>query len=208
MNRSPRRVVRRPAIPRSRDPAIRVASRVVDPRVVVPPSTRAMKSRVAVAVASRRARDGCATATLHTRASCRRRSNATKTIRDARGRSTHTRVCESRARSRDRIARANLASRRSIDFMGSNIARMRGNRPRGDLYRASPARARPTSRDRSRRATSDRIARAPDGLPTTVREDDARRARPRSNAIERGRAKDARGDDDDGDAAGDAGGCG
>jgi hypothetical protein len=42
---------RDPAIPRSRDPAIRVASRVVAPRVVVPPSTRAMKSRVAVAVA-------------------------------------------------------------------------------------------------------------------------------------------------------------
>ena len=119
----------------------------------------------------------------------------------------HPRVRIPRARSPDRISRANrIASRRAIDLMGSNIARTRGNRPRGDLYhlyRASPARARVRRRATGRDARhADRIARARDGLPTT--RERGRRAT-RETAIERGRAKDARGDDDDADAAGDAG---
>jgi hypothetical protein len=97
-------------------------------------------------------------------------------------------------------------SDRAIDLMGSNIARTRGNRPRGDLYhlyRASPARARVRRRATGRDARhADRIARAPDGRPTT--RERGRRAT-RETAIERGRAKDARGDDDDADVAGDAG---
>jgi hypothetical protein len=106
-----------------------------------------------------------------------------------------------------RSDRANrIASRRAIDLMGSNIARTRGNRPRGDLYhlyRASPARARVRRRATGRDARhADRIARAPDGRPTT--RERGRRAT-RETAIERGRAKDARGDDDDADVAGDAG---
>jgi hypothetical protein len=110
-------------------------------------------------------------------------------------------VCESRAR--DRPIGSNLASRRAIDLMGSNIARTRGNRPRGDLYRARAreraSRRRATGRD-ARHA--DRIARARDGRPTT--RERGRRAT-RETAIERGRAKDARGDDADADVAGDAG---
>ena len=119
----------------------------------------------------------------------------------------HPRVRIPRARSPDRISRANrIASRRAIDLMGSNIARTRGNRPRGDLYhlyRASPARARVRRRATGRDARhADRIARARDGRPTT--RERGRRAT-RETAIERGRAKDARGDDDDADVAGDAG---
>ena len=72
---------------------------------------------------------------------------------------------------------------------------------RGFISRLARAREK-TSRDRSRRATSDRIARARDGRPTT--RERGRRAT-RETAIERGRAKDARGDDDDADVAGDAG---
>ena len=122
-------------------------------------------------------------------------------------RSTHTRVCESRARDRPIGSRARISiSRRAIDLMGSNIARTRGNRPRGDLYRFISRLAR--ARARRRRATgrdarhADRIARARDGLPTT--RERGRRAT-RETAIERDRTKDARGDDDDADAAGDAG---
>ena len=73
---------------------------------------------------------------------------------------------------------------------------------RGFISRASErtrVRRRATGRD-ARHA--DRIARAPDGRPTT--RERGRRAT-RETAIERGRAKDARGDDDDADVAGDAG---
>ena len=119
-------------------------------------------------------------------------------------RSTHTRVCESRARDRPIGSRARISiSRRAIDLMGSNIARTRGNRPRGDLYRATTARARARRRATGRDARhADRIARARDGRPTT--RERGRRAT-RETAIERDRTKDARGDDDDADAAGDAG---
>ena len=172
-----------------------------------------MKSRVAVAVAVAVARGinpKRRFTTLHSWA-LSSLEYATKTIRDAHPLNpkpidAHPRVRIPRARSPDPIARANLASRRSIDLMGSNIARTRGNRPRGDLYhlyRASPARARVRRRATGRDARhADRIARAPDGRPTT--RERGRRAT-RETAIERGRAKDARGDDDDADVAGDAG---
>ena len=118
----------------------------------------------------------------------------------------HPRVRIPRARSPDPIAHANLASRRSIDLIGlEHRANARKPTARGfisfisRLARARASRRRATGRD-ARHA--DRIARARDGLPAT--RERGRRAT-RETAIERGRAKDARGDDDDADVAGDAG---
>jgi hypothetical protein len=112
-------------------------------------------------------------------------------------------VCESRARSRDRRARANLnLATRDRSHGLEHRANARRPTARGFISRLARARAsrrRATGRD-ARHA--DRIARARDGRPTT--RERGRRAT-RETAIERGRAKDARGDDDDADVAGDAG---
>jgi hypothetical protein len=111
-------------------------------------------------------------------------------------------VCESRARDRPIGSPARIvASRRAIDLMGSNIARTRGNRPRGDLYRASRrARASDVARQVATRDT--RIGSRARATVDRRRanEDDEPRDRDRTR-----RAKDARGDDDDADVAGDAG---
>ena len=132
-----------------------------------------------------------------------RRSTHTRVCESRARRSTHTRVCESRARSPDRISRANLnLATRDRSHGLEHGANARKPTARGFISRASErtrVRRRATGRD-ARHA--DRIARAPDGRPTT--RERGRRAT-RETAIERGRAKDARGDDDDADVAGDAG---
>ena len=166
-----------------------------------------MKSRVAVAVASREA---TRIATLHSWALSSliiaRICDETHSRRDINPRarrSTHTRVCESRARSPDRISRANLnLATRDRSHGLEHRANARKPTARGFISRASErtrVRRRATGRD-ARHA--DRIARARDVRPTT--RERGRRAT-RETAIERGRAKDARGDDDDADVAGDAG---
>ena len=113
------------------------------------------------------------------------------------------------------IARSDRALRISrlefaIDFMGSNIAQYaREPTARGFISRDVRARAsdvKTTGRDARRRIGS--RARPTVSLSTREASDDAYNARPRSNAIERDRTKDARGDDADADAAGDAHGCG
>jgi hypothetical protein len=112
-------------------------------------------------------------------------------------------VCESRARDRPIRSPARI-SRRAIDFISwAPTSREREETDRAGIYIAPRPRARVRRRATGRDARhADRIARAPGGLPTT--RERGRRAT-RETAIERDRTKDARGDDDDADAAGDAG---
>ena len=88
-----------------------------------------------------------------------------------------------RLRSPDRIARESRVAMRSISWARTSREREETDRPGIYVARAS-ARAR-RARDRSRRATSDRIARAPRRSPDDARTRRRGRARPRSNAIER-----------------------
>ena len=167
-----------------------------------------MKSRVAVAVASREA---TRIATLHSWALSSliiaRICDETHSRRDINPRarrSTHTRVCESRARDRPIGSRARIGSRRDARSISwARTSREREETDRAGIYIAPRPRARARRRATGRDARhADRIARARDGRPTT--RERGRRAT-RETAIERGRAKDARGDDDDADVAGDAG---
>ena len=180
-----------------------------------------MKSRVAVAVASREA---TRIATLHSwalssliiaricdethsRRDINPRARRSTHTRVCESRSTHTRVCESRARDRPIGSRARIGSRRDARSISwARTSREREETDRAGIYIIYIA-PRPRARAR-RRATgrdarhADRIARARDGRPTT--RERGRRAT-RETAIERDRTKDARGDDDDADVAGDAG---
>ena len=115
-----------------------------------------------------------------------------------------TPACANRARDRPIGSRARISRRDARSISWARTSREREETDRAGIYIAP----RPRARARRRRATgrdarhADRIARAPDGRPTT--RERGRRAT-RETAIERGRAKDARGDDDDADVAGDAG---